>query len=585
MQNHLSPLRLPKPDLWGGIECSINRVRNVYADQLRLSGHYDRPNDLEKIISTGITALRYPVLWEKTAPDSLNQPDWHWTDKQLLQLRQAGVLPIAGLLHHGCGPAYATFDHEDFPEQFARYAGMVARRYPWLTHYTPVNEPLTTARFSGLYGFWFPHYQSDEAFCKIFLRQCRGTVLAMQAIRKVQPAAQLVQTEDLGMTHSVPELAYQAEFENHRRWLTFDILCGKVTPTHPMWHYFRWAGIAEADLWFFVENPCPPGVLGINYYPTSERYLDTRLERYPPHLHGGNDRHAYVDTEAVRLPEVQMAGTANLLRHTWERYRIPVAITETHLGCTREEQLRWLYRTYEAALQLTREGVPVKAVTVWAMLGSYDWNTLLTRQSGHYEAGVWDVRFAETRPTALFHLTRKLTQQASNLPAVVHEKGWWERDSRPPKRHLLVLGSDAHLQALFEHHLHQRGIAFILLPGLPEEAEVRRVLSEKDIWAIADIALPEGEGYLFDETHFPPLGQPRRYGEKEVPFFSFAAFLTQYLAATEEMSLPETDRRTVARFHEIGAGSVLTAPVLELSDSAWHEAVRDGLEALIDVTS
>ena len=25
-------------------------------------------------------------------------------------------------------------------------------RYPWIDAYTPVNEPLTTARFSGLYG-------------------------------------------------------------------------------------------------------------------------------------------------------------------------------------------------------------------------------------------------------------------------------------------------------------------------------------------------------------------------------------------------------------------------------------------------
>ena len=28
---------------------------------------------------------------------------------------------------------------------------------PHITNYTPVNEPLTTARFSGLYGAWYPH--------------------------------------------------------------------------------------------------------------------------------------------------------------------------------------------------------------------------------------------------------------------------------------------------------------------------------------------------------------------------------------------------------------------------------------------
>ena len=32
----------------------------------------------------------------------------------------------------------------------------VAERYPWLDAYTPINEPLTTARFCGLYGLLVP---------------------------------------------------------------------------------------------------------------------------------------------------------------------------------------------------------------------------------------------------------------------------------------------------------------------------------------------------------------------------------------------------------------------------------------------
>ena len=36
-------------------------------------------------------------------------------------------------------------------------AARVAARYPWVLDWTPVNEPVTTARFSGLYGHWYPH--------------------------------------------------------------------------------------------------------------------------------------------------------------------------------------------------------------------------------------------------------------------------------------------------------------------------------------------------------------------------------------------------------------------------------------------
>ena len=51
--------------IWGGVECTINRVGNQYFDQLEYSGHYHRSEtDLELIASLGIKMLRYPVLWE-----------------------------------------------------------------------------------------------------------------------------------------------------------------------------------------------------------------------------------------------------------------------------------------------------------------------------------------------------------------------------------------------------------------------------------------------------------------------------------------------------------------------------------------
>ena len=42
----------------------------------------------------------------------------------------------------------------------------------------------------------------------------------------MNPDARLIQTEDLGYTFATPPCAEQAEFENHRRWLTWDLLCG-----------------------------------------------------------------------------------------------------------------------------------------------------------------------------------------------------------------------------------------------------------------------------------------------------------------------------------------------------------------------
>ena len=97
-------------------------------------------------------------------------------------------------------------------EHVAAHAAAVASRYPWVRMWTPVNEPLTTARFSGLYGHWHPHAFSEAAFLLMVVTQCRAVMLAMRAIRARIPGARLVQTEDIGKTFSTARLAQQAEY-------------------------------------------------------------------------------------------------------------------------------------------------------------------------------------------------------------------------------------------------------------------------------------------------------------------------------------------------------------------------------------
>ncbi|HET9502035.1 MAG TPA: family 1 glycosylhydrolase [Hymenobacter sp.] len=418
-------------EIWGGVECTCRRVGDAYSDQLARNGHRTRLSDLDRFADLGLRTLRYPVLWETVAPDSLDHPDWTWPDERLARLRALEIEPIVGLVHHGSGPRYTALDQPTFAPGLARYARLVAERYPWVKYYTPVNEPLTTARFSGLYGFWYPHGHDDRTFVRLLLNQLQATKLAMLAIREVNPEAQLVQTEDLGQAHGTPGMSAQVEFENHRRWLTFDLLGGRVTPAHPLWGYLRGNGIAEAELQDFIDQPLPPDVLGINNYVTSERHLDERVELYPglPAI-SGQCHEAYIDTEAVRVAGVEVKGLENLLRETWARYDIPLAITEAHLGCTREEQLRWLHQTWAAANRLRAEGVALRGLTVWSLLGAFDWDSLLTQDVGHYEPGVFDVRGGEPRPTALHHMVRSLIQKGHYAHPVLAGPGWWQRDLR-----------------------------------------------------------------------------------------------------------------------------------------------------------
>src|SRR5215216_4844243 len=75
--------------LWGGLECTVNRVGNTYSDQTVKSGHQGRIEDLDLVADIGIRTLRYPALiWERIAPDGLATADWRWADERLQRLRE-----------------------------------------------------------------------------------------------------------------------------------------------------------------------------------------------------------------------------------------------------------------------------------------------------------------------------------------------------------------------------------------------------------------------------------------------------------------------------------------------------------------
>ncbi|GJD66700.1 sugar nucleotide-binding protein [Methylobacterium frigidaeris] len=484
-------------EVWGGIECSIVRVGDGWRDQVAETRHRDRPNDLDRVASLGLATLRYPVLWESVAPEDPDACDWAWHDDRLARLTRLGITPIVGLIHHGSGPRYTTLIDPGFSHGLARHAGRVAARYPWITAFTPVNEPLTTARFAGLYGHWYPHARSEDAFLRMVINQCRATLLAMRAIRAITPGAQLIQTEDVGKTFSTPALAGQAAYENERRWLSLDLLCGRVDPAHP-WHArLLAAGVSRSDLDAFLGGEACPDVIGVNHYLTSERYLDEELGTYPSHLHGGNGRRLYADVEAVRIRHLAaLTGPKARLTEVWERYRRPLAVTEVHHGCTRDDQLRWLFTVWDAVSDLHEAGVPVRAVTLWSLFGAVDWNSLLLRRDGRYEPGAFDIRSPEPRLTALGRAAQDLVQTGRMCHPVLASPGWWGRADRfyaaaptaladsvgIPGSSVAILAGAGPYGASIARICEVRGLA----PRLVDEAALAATLDDGQTWAVID---------------------------------------------------------------------------------------------------
>jgi len=482
-------------EVWGGVECSINRVRDEYFDQLAYDKQYDRPELLEELIKLGIKTFRYPILWEKNWPIENIEPNWA-IHQQLSLFKENGINIIAGLVHHGSGPLYAEIQSDDFPEKLAEYARKVAKAFPWINDFTPVNEPLTTARFCGLYGLWYPHVKSTKSFLEILINECKGTILAMKAIREINPKARLILTEDLTKIHGTEELKAQVNFENNRKWLSIDLICGRVKIGHPLWEWLLQQQISEESLYFFNVNAMLPDVLGFNYYVTSERYLDHRIEDYHTSSHGGNGLINYVDIEAVRHPDAKAAGLTTLLLEAWERYQLPMAITEAHLCCGREDQLRWLKSIWEACVKLNRAKITIVGVTFWSIFGAYGWNKLLTQKKGSYEPGAFDLSSGAARPTAIASFITSLTNQKYYANPLVKGKGWWEIAAHksvskvkgkllPP---ILIVGGSGTLGYAFTKICTERNIQFIApnrnMFNINNIEQIQNVIKKYKPWAI-----------------------------------------------------------------------------------------------------
>lgn len=407
------------PQVWAGPECAFLDVAPHAWDQLALTGHDTRADDIERLRDLGARAVRYPVLWGRDRGGG-GSTDWSWAERRIEAICAADMVPIVGLLHHGYGPRGSDPLDPGWPAAFAAFARDVAVRLP-ASVFLPINEPLTTSRFGALYGWWPPYALDAEIFADLLLAHASAIRSASQAIRQVRPGAQIIVNEDGGRTEGEACLRDTIERHDARRWLTFDLLTGRVRPGHPWWSELAGTSRRRRILDQLREEPALPDVLGIDYYVTSDRYL-------APSSDAGASRGSLRDMTDVELSRVAggEVGFGRPIRETWERYGLPVALTEVHLAGDSADQVAWWSEAWTAALEAAADGIPVTGVTAWAAFGAVDWSSLLCRSDGDYARGCFDVQGPVPRLTPL----GRAVAASSSHRAAPAPLGWWRSNDR-----------------------------------------------------------------------------------------------------------------------------------------------------------
>jgi len=354
------------PFLWAtGIEDTfIPQARpGLHAlDEYELTQHYKLwMRDFDLVAETGVKYLRWGIPWYRVQP-APDQWDWDWTDKALDYLVNVkGITPILDIMHYGT-PLWLdnSFINSNYPQRVAEYAQTVVARYKSLVrYYTPLNEPMVNADMCGNKAEWPPYFSGDDGYVKLTLALAKGIVLTTQAIMAEQPNAITVQVEALWYTFTQDNARVERVAHNNaRQYLCFDLTTGCVDKKHPLLAFLSQHGVQDSDFNWFRKNAVTFDFFGANFYPWS--YGELKRER------DGSVQYVTGTTSGDKI--------AIVLRETYERYHIPIIVTETSANADITGRAQWMDETLDTVRALRRDGVHVLGYTWFPLFTMVDWN-------------------------------------------------------------------------------------------------------------------------------------------------------------------------------------------------------------------
>jgi beta-glucosidase/6-phospho-beta-glucosidase/beta-galactosidase/glycosyltransferase involved in cell wall biosynthesis len=367
--------------VWGaGVECSFLPHLNV--DQFEWTQHnrFWREDLKRAREELGITSIRYALPWHKIETER-GKFDWSMADERIAEFGKLGIDPLMDVMHFGT-PLWlkqAVGDPE-FPEALEHFTdAMVSRYRGQVKTWCPFNEPLVSALFSGDFGFWPPHSRKWRGYMPVLSRIVQAVSRGIRAIRRAMPEATvlLCDAAENFKTHD-QSLQIEVKRRNLRRFVVMDLLLGRIDHNHVLYPWLNTYGMSDIDIDWFRGNPQSPDVLGLDYYPHSDWQLDQ--------IGGAGTR---VRQRRADNP----AGLYGVATAYYNRYGIPLMLTETSVEGQAINREIWLDHTIEDIRRLRGEGVPMLGLIWWPMLDQIDWDGALTHRIGKvHEVGLWTLR-------------------------------------------------------------------------------------------------------------------------------------------------------------------------------------------------
>ncbi len=326
--------------------------------------------DFDRMAAMGHNAHRLSIEWSRVEPrpgvwdlDALDR-----YRQMIVGLKKRGIRPMV-TLHHFTNPLWMVeqggWENEQVVAWFERYVRKVASTLGsavdlWCT----INEPNVMITQGYCVGRWPPGKRDFGAAIQVTWNMVRAHAAAYHAIHEILPGAQV------GMA------PHMMKWQPRRPWLFFDWIATNFMAY--VFHHLLLGTLTEGIMRVPTKRPLrvPEAHktldwLGVNYY-----------QRYRIRFNPGRPGTLFIELGTKpgepKGPggwgEIDPQGMSDTLMMLWNRYHLPMYITENGIPDENDEHRPAFIVTHLHHLwRVIRQQVPVLGYYFWSLLDNFEW--------------------------------------------------------------------------------------------------------------------------------------------------------------------------------------------------------------------